>query len=160
MHREETHGNQSPFVTRRRFVQGISAGAALAVFGWKGGSVLGETAPLDPQELTGTHFELAVDWLAADPGRREEKVSRSTGGEEIASLFGAFELSFVGYVAILGRPMALRDAWPQQTLAGHTSEVTSMAISADGRIAVSASYDTTLRVWELASGACARTLAR
>jgi cell division transport system permease protein len=33
--------------------------------------------------------------------------SRSTGGEEIASLFGAFELGFVGYVAILAIGLAI-----------------------------------------------------
>ena len=79
MHREETHGNQSPFVTRRRFVQGISAGAAFAAYGWKGGSVLGETAPLDPQELTGTHFELAVDWLPVNFTGRPSRATAVNG---------------------------------------------------------------------------------
>lgn len=39
-------------------------------------------------------------------------------------------------------------------LAGHTDPVTHVALAADGRRAVSASFDNTLRVWNLDSGAC------
>jgi WD40 repeat protein len=39
-----------------------------------------------------------------------------------------------------------------RTLAGHTAEVCALAISADGRRAVSASTDRTLRLWDLGSG--------
>ena len=36
-----------------------------------------------------------------------------------------------------------------RTLDGHTSSVTGVALSRDGRLAVSASGDQTLKVWEL-----------
>jgi TIR domain/APAF-1 helical domain/WD domain, G-beta repeat len=39
-----------------------------------------------------------------------------------------------------------------RTLEGHSSSVRGVAITADGRRAVSASYDNTLRVWDLESG--------
>lgn len=40
----------------------------------------------------------------------------------------------------------------QRTLLGHAEEVTSVAITPDGRRAVSASYDQTLKVWNLENG--------
>ena len=56
----------------------------------------------------------------------------------------------------------LRPLWPALhppgtgllcTLTGHTSSVTCVALSGDGRIAVSASWDQTLKVWEVAQRA-------
>jgi hypothetical protein len=45
-----------------------------------------------------------------------------------------------------------------RTLEGHTSSVTGVAVSPDGRRAVSASSDNTLKVWDLESGGELRTL--
>ena len=43
-----------------------------------------------------------------------------------------------------------------RTLEGHTNQVTAVAVTSDGRRAVSASWDKTLRIWDLESGkACA-----
>jgi WD40 repeat protein len=39
-----------------------------------------------------------------------------------------------------------------RTLRGHTNFVTGVALSEDGRRAVSASYDHTLKVWDLETG--------
>ena len=44
-----------------------------------------------------------------------------------------------------------------RTFAGHTNIVDSIAISPDGRTALSGSYDTTLRLWDLATGNTIRT---
>jgi len=44
-------------------------------------------------------------------------------------------------------------------LQGHTNGVTGVAVTPDGRRAVSASRDHTLRVWDLATGAVPDTLA-
>jgi WD40 repeat protein/serine/threonine protein kinase len=46
----------------------------------------------------------------------------------------------------------------RRTLEGHTSVVTAVAVTPDGRRAVSASRDRTLRVWDLGSGQVVRTL--
>jgi WD40 repeat protein len=46
-----------------------------------------------------------------------------------------------------------------RTLAGHTGGVNGVALSDDGRVAVSASEDGTLKVWDVESGAELRTLA-
>jgi WD40 repeat protein len=45
-----------------------------------------------------------------------------------------------------------------RTLEGHTNMVNGVAVTADGRLAVSASSDKTLRVWDLGSGQPLRTL--
>ncbi|WP_437839850.1 CHAT domain-containing protein [Sorangium sp. So ce1153] len=45
-----------------------------------------------------------------------------------------------------------------RTLEGHTDAVDGVAITSDGRIAVSASWDKTLKVWDLATGQLLRTL--
>src|SRR5205814_2226043 len=45
-----------------------------------------------------------------------------------------------------------------QTFAGHTGDVTAVAVTPDGRRAVSASGDATLIVWDLAPGAAERRL--
>jgi WD40 repeat protein len=61
----------------------------------------------------------------------------------------------------------LRPLWPaleapggplRRTLAGHSDGVVGVAVSADGRLAVSASWDHTLKVWDLHSGRLLRTL--
>ena len=44
------------------------------------------------------------------------------------------------------------------TLQGHTSSVSSVAVSLDGQHIVSGSWDNTLRVWELGTGRCLNTL--
>jgi WD40 repeat protein len=45
-----------------------------------------------------------------------------------------------------------------RTFSGHTKTIDSVAVALDGRTAVSASSDKTLRVWDLASGNTIRTL--
>jgi WD40 repeat protein len=43
-------------------------------------------------------------------------------------------------------------------MGGHEGEVYSVALSADGKLGVSASADKTVRLWDLAKGACVRVL--
>ena len=45
-----------------------------------------------------------------------------------------------------------------RTLEGHSRGVEGVALSADGRRAVSASFDSTLKVWDLEKGQALRTL--
>jgi WD40 repeat protein len=44
-----------------------------------------------------------------------------------------------------------------RTFEGHANNVEAVALSADGRYALSGSVDTTLKLWEVASGVCLRT---
>ncbi|WP_460201625.1 WD40 repeat domain-containing protein [Scytonema sp. NUACC21] len=45
------------------------------------------------------------------------------------------------------------------TLVGHEDSVVAVAITPDGKYAVSASDDKTLKLWDLHSGSCVRTFA-
>ena len=61
MRGKDTDDMQARIITRRRFVQGIAAGAGFAAYQWIGRPVLGETVPSKPVVLTGTHFDLTID---------------------------------------------------------------------------------------------------
>jgi WD40 repeat protein len=52
----------------------------------------------------------------------------------------------------------LQSAKCLKVLKGHVDRVTSLALSADGRLAVSGSEDNTLRIWDLTSGKCLKVL--
>src|SRR5437868_13560921 len=72
MRRElKTEEEQTLPVNRRRFVQGVAAGAALAMYESAGWPVYGEPAPYNPVTLTGQDFNLTVDSLPVNfTGRR------------------------------------------------------------------------------------------
>ena len=65
-----------------------------------------------------------------------------------------------GGVRILTRRCACGTATGEclRTLEGHTGEVNSVALSADGSRVVSGSSDKTVRLWDTATGECLRTL--
>jgi WD40 repeat protein len=52
----------------------------------------------------------------------------------------------------------LRASWFVRPLAGHSDGVNAVTVLPDGRAAVSGSFDDTLRIWELPSGRCRRTI--
>ena len=58
----------------------------------------------------------------------------------------------------LGRPKEIMRNACLRVLEGHTSEVHSVALCADGRRAISGDGCSTLRVWDLDTGACLRVL--
>ncbi|MGC8549665.1 MAG: copper resistance system multicopper oxidase [Acidobacteriaceae bacterium] len=71
MHRNKDGSGMGRSVTRRRFVQGVAAGAAVAAAGWSGLPAWGEAAVFEPKVLTGRHFELTIDYLPVNfTGRR------------------------------------------------------------------------------------------
>ena len=58
-------------ITRRRFVQGLAAAGAVAAFDHGGWAALADTRPHTPPILTGTHFDLTIDYLPVNfTGRR------------------------------------------------------------------------------------------
>src|ERR1035441_4384650 len=79
MSREETEFGCAPFIIRRRFVQGITAGATLAACEWRGRSAIGEAAPSKPMELTGTHFDLTIDSLPVNFTGRSSRATAVNG---------------------------------------------------------------------------------
>ena len=50
-------------VSRRRFVQGAFAGAAITAYNFRGIPVFANVAPHNPPVLSGTHFDLTIDSL-------------------------------------------------------------------------------------------------
>jgi CopA family copper-resistance protein len=50
-------------VSRRRFVQGLAGGAAIAGLDWAGLQAFAEIDHRAPATLSGTHFDLAIDYL-------------------------------------------------------------------------------------------------
>jgi len=81
-------------------------------------------------------------------------------GERVKALLNDMEASehslwlrtLVGTLTAPGGPLL-------RTLAGHKNAVNAVAVTPDGRYAISASDDKTLKVWELASGRTVHTLA-
>jgi len=59
----------------------------------------------------------------------------------------------------LDRPESSGPEQCARTFEGHASRVTSVALHPDGRRAISAAGDATLKLWDLETGACLRTLA-
>ncbi|WP_392531478.1 WD40 repeat domain-containing protein [Nostoc sp. C117] len=53
---------------------------------------------------------------------------------------------------------SLKDAQPLHTLMGHSHIVGSLAISADGKLLVSGSWDQTIKIWQLETGELLHTL--
>ena len=64
MYKEKTtEGTHSLPLTRRRFVQGLAAGGAIAALDWGARSLFGEVGHHAPGTLTGNHFDLTIDYL-------------------------------------------------------------------------------------------------
>jgi len=70
LRRVENEGLIRP-VSRRRFVQGLAIGGAVAAVNWGGWNAFGETGPHTPTILTGKRFDLTIDSLPVNfTGRR------------------------------------------------------------------------------------------
>jgi CopA family copper-resistance protein len=79
MRSEETKFERPIAITRRRFVQGMAVGAALAACGWKGRSALGETALTNSAVLAGTHFDLTIDSIPVNFTGRPARATAVNG---------------------------------------------------------------------------------
>jgi hypothetical protein len=58
MRRKETESRRVPWVTRRRFVESIAAGAAAAACEWSGRPLLGGAAPHNSVVMSGDGYVL------------------------------------------------------------------------------------------------------
>ena len=76
---EEIEDKQARVITRRRFVQGMAAGAALAACGWKDEHASNETVPPDSAVLAGTHFDLKIDSVSVNYTGRPSRATAVNG---------------------------------------------------------------------------------
>lgn len=60
---DKSEAHRIPRVSRRRFVQGLAIGGAIAALDGGRWRAFGEAAPRSPEILTGKHFELTIDSL-------------------------------------------------------------------------------------------------
>ncbi|MCC6589123.1 MAG: TIR domain-containing protein [Bryobacterales bacterium] len=107
---------------------------------------------------------LSAHVLAHDPEQFvSQMVARLLAHNEVPGV-----RTFVESIGNAARKPWLRALWPAlhppgtglvRTLAGHADPVNGVALSGDGRVAISASIDGTLKVWEVARGREVRTLA-
>ena len=74
--------------------------------------------------------------------------------------FSENDLLIILYSGLIkkGRIKGLLSSFQKRLLMGHSGEVSSIALTPDRRYAVSSSWYDSLRMWELSSGMCVRTL--
>ncbi len=117
--------------------------------------------------------------VAAELGLRPEEFTRKlSSSPSLLRLFGALqaragtvqrpllEEQFPRIVSLLGigrqsveKTAIVRKPEAETSFEGHTDAVRSLALSADGKLALSGSQDHTLRLWDTATGRLVRTFA-
>jgi WD40 repeat protein len=91
-----------------------------------------------------------LEWQQAAAAAREAMGCKGYGQAPEA-------LELLSQANLHGTRLRLRAGSCRGVLSGHTGDVSSVTLSADGRWAVSGSEDRTLRLWEVATGRCVRT---
>jgi WD40 repeat protein len=114
-------------------------------------------------ELVQGALRLSSHVLAADPGQfAAQMVGRLLPHQGTPSIQQFTEAVVAGAPTCWLRPLhpALHPPGTEliRTLEGHSGFVDGVAVTPDGRRAVSASWDKTLKVWDLESGSMLRTL--
>ena len=71
---------------------------------------------------------------------------------------GSYRKIKVWHTSIPAAEKILKDTQPLQTLMGHSHIVSSLAISADGKLLVSGSWDKMIKIWQLDTGELISTL--
>lgn len=79
MRRKDTERRWGPLVSRRRFVEGIAAGSAVAACEWSGRPLLGEAAPHNSVVMSGLQFDLTIDSLPVNFTGRSSRATAVNG---------------------------------------------------------------------------------
>jgi WD40 repeat protein len=135
---------------------------------------LGERPPRSPRSYARPRTAPAVTAEAQAAARAQEQALELLGAGRHGQaaqvlrqmrIVGGWErnsdlLDMYRRVGRHGRRTVLAGAWPGRTLRGHTDWVFSVAITSDGRFALTGGReDHTARLWDLVTGACVRILA-
>ena len=136
---------------------------------WDVRGLLDRRAPLAVCRFTGTAETLASQKRfhallnSAEKALSEGEFARAWSLAVESKTLPGYEFSTeamgVAHRASLrGRRTRFRNGWCCRTFEGHTSQVNSVALSADGRWALSGGSDKNLRLWDVNSGKCIRIL--
>ena len=113
-------------------------------------------------QLVQSAIRLSAHVLARDPrqlaGQLTGRLLGSTNSKIEALLTQALEMAYRPWLRPLTPSLTAPGGPLIRILEGHSGSVREVAITPDGRRAVSASWDNTLRVWDLESGQSLRTL--
>ena len=153
----------SQHLADRALAQSDSSGEGIRVHGLQLEYIRALYPDREALDLIHGAIRLSADVIESDPAQfASQLVGRLLPHHDSASV-----MQFTGEVSE-GAPAAwLRSLWPTlqppgtalvRTLKGHSDDVRGVAISGDGRRAVSASTDETLKVWDVESGRELRTL--
>jgi hypothetical protein len=121
------------------------------------------TVPDEPGlALVQATIRLSAHVLAVDPDQLPAQLAGRTIGRsepELARLHAAARAwPHAAWLCPIRPTLAQPGEALRQTLTGHDGEVEGVAVSADGRTAVSGGFDGTVRVWDLAGTAAPRVL--
>src|SRR5271157_992912 len=153
----------SQHLVDRSLVQRDGAGEGIRLHGLQLDYIRAKYADREALQLIHGAIRLSADVIESDPAQfASQVVGRLLPHHDFASV-----AQFTSEVSE-GAPVAwLRSLWPTlqppgtsliRTLKGHSDDVRGAALSGDGRRAVSASTDETLKVWDVESGRELRTL--
>jgi WD40 repeat protein len=120
------------------------------------------TLPADPAaNLVAGALRLSAHVLAGDPGQLPGQLTGRLANQDDQHLRDLLQRACLWPAPWL-RPLTASLIPPggplQRTLTGHSGDVLAVAVSADGRRAVSGGRDGTVRVWDLDAGEVTRTL--
>ncbi|QMS89862.1 WD40 repeat domain-containing protein [Nostoc edaphicum CCNP1411] len=100
------------------------------------------------------HRQVAIALSLDDTAAHSLVLSRD--GETLVT--GSYRKIKVWRTSLLTGVKSLKDIQPLHTLMGHSHIVRSLAISADGKLLVSGSWDQTIKIWQLETGELLHTL--